>query len=257
MKVTYIHHSSFSVELQQTVLLFDYYKGELPEFPKEKPLIVFASHFHQDHYSPVIFELAERRDNIYYVLSKDIKKRSVPENVRFVKAGERFSLSLGSPAPFYQDPAEPVSQVPSVPAISEKSALTMEIETFLSTDEGVAFWITCEGKQIYHAGDLNNWWWEGEDKAWNHNMAANYRREIDKMAGRHADAAFVPLDPRLEQWFYLGMDEFMKKVNADNVFPMHFWNDYGIIEKMKQLPLSESYRERIVEIHREGEEFEL
>ncbi|MCQ4837997.1 hypothetical protein NE556_22750, partial [[Clostridium] symbiosum] len=32
----------------------------------------------------------------------------------------------------------------------------------------------CEGSTIYHAGDLNNWWWEGEDKAWNHNMAANY-----------------------------------------------------------------------------------
>lgn len=250
MKVTYIHHSSFSVELEQAVLLFDYYQGNLPEFPKDKTLVVFASHFHQDHYSPVIFELAKQRDNIYYVLSKDIKKRSVPENltekIRFVKAGEQLSLSLG-----------PASQVSAAPAGQEKSTMVMEIETFLSTDEGVAFWITCEGKQIYHAGDLNNWWWEGEDKAWNHNMAANYRREIDKMAGRHADAAFVPLDPRLEQWFYLGMDEFMKKVSADKVFPMHFWKDYSMIEKIKQLPLSESYRERIVEIHREGEEFEL
>lgn len=238
MKITYIHHSSFSVELEQAVLLFDYYQGELPEFPREKPLFVFASHFHQDHYSPVIFELAAQREAVYYVLSKDIKKRSVPEQwmdkVRFVKAGEHVTVEA-----------------------ADDGAPKLEIETFKSTDEGVAFWIRCEGKQIYHAGDLNNWWWEGEDKAWNHNMAANYRREMERMAGRHADAAFVPLDPRLERWFYLGMDEFMRNVHADKVFPMHFWKDYSIIEKMKQIPESEAYRERIVEIHREGEEFEL
>ena len=33
----------------------------------------------------------------------------------------------------------------------------------MTTDEGVAIWLSCEGKEIYHAGDLNNWWWEGED----------------------------------------------------------------------------------------------
>ena len=34
--------------------------------------------------------------------------------------------------------------------------------------------------------------------------AANYAHEMEKMEGRTVDAAFVPLDPRLEQWFYLG-----------------------------------------------------
>ena len=231
MKVTYIHHSSFSVELEKTVLLFDYFAGTLPEFPREKGLVVFASHFHGDHFSPVIFNLAKQREGVQFVLSDDIAKKKVPEQyldqVRFVKADQRFAL-------------EPSG---------------MEIETFRSTDEGVAFWITCEGKEIYHAGDLNNWWWEGEEKAWNHNMAACYKREMDKLAGRTADAAFVPLDPRLGQWFYLGMAQFMEKADARALFPMHFWEDYSVSEKMKEHPSSEGWRDRLRIISREGEEF--
>lgn len=233
MRVTYIHHSSFLVELERVVLMFDYYSGALPEMPQDKPLLVFASHFHADHYAPVIFTLSEKRDNVYYVLSKDIKKRDVPEalhdRVRFVGAGEKF--------------------------IMEPGAVT--VETFKSTDEGVAFWIGCEGRELYHAGDLNNWWWEGEDKAWNHNMETNYKHEIDKMSGREADVAFVPVDPRQGEQFYYGLDGFMKKISSKAVFPMHFWKDYSIIEKMKQHPCSEGYRKIIMDIHGEGEEFIL
>ena len=157
LKITYIHHSSFSVELENAVILFDYFKGTLPEFPAGKPLFIFASHFHADHYAPVIFQLGEKRENVFYILSKEIGKK-IPEEyrkrykdrIRLVKAGERFCLN-----------------------ISEESLI---VETFHSTDEGVAFWLSCEGKEIYHAGDLNNWWWEGEDMAWNRNMAASYKQ---------------------------------------------------------------------------------
>ena len=40
MKITYIHHSSFSVELDNAILLFDYFKGNLPSFDKNKKLLV-------------------------------------------------------------------------------------------------------------------------------------------------------------------------------------------------------------------------
>ena len=61
MKITYIHHSSFCVELENSILLFDYFKGELPEFNKDKKLYVFASHFHQDHFDKCIFEIAKQQ----------------------------------------------------------------------------------------------------------------------------------------------------------------------------------------------------
>ena len=50
MKITYIHHSAFLVETESAYLLFDYFQGKLPEFSEEKPLYVFASHRHPDHF---------------------------------------------------------------------------------------------------------------------------------------------------------------------------------------------------------------
>ena len=49
MTITYINHSGFFVELDTVCLLFDWWKGELPELP-DKPLLVFVSHRHADHF---------------------------------------------------------------------------------------------------------------------------------------------------------------------------------------------------------------
>lgn len=59
----------------------------------------------------------------------------------------------------------------------------MTVETLPSTDEGVAWFVTAEGKFIFHAGDLNWWHWEGEDKAWNANMAADFKRYTEPLGG--------------------------------------------------------------------------
>ena len=60
MKITYISHSGFSVELDHYVFLFDYYKGEIPKFDPKKTIVVFASHVHHDHFVKEIFDLRER-----------------------------------------------------------------------------------------------------------------------------------------------------------------------------------------------------
>ena len=45
MKVTYIYHSSFAVELEKSMLIFDYYgKGDLPERPAGKQVYFLNSH---------------------------------------------------------------------------------------------------------------------------------------------------------------------------------------------------------------------
>lgn len=48
------------------------------------------------------------------------------------------------------------------------------VEALPSTDEGVAFLVTAEGRTVFHAGDLNWWHWEGEDPVWNRNMEADF-----------------------------------------------------------------------------------
>lgn len=231
MKITYIHHSSFLAETENACLLFDYFQGTLPELPQEKTLYVFASHRHSDHFSKVIFDLAPAHEDIRFILSFDIWRKRVPEEVRertaFLQPGETFEDGK------------------------------LKAEAFRSTDEGVAFWCSVDGLEIYHAGDLNHWYWDGEEEAWNRSMTEAYRSEILKMKGRTADAAFLPLDPRLGEFFYLGIDDFMKTADAKKIFPMHFWGEYDVAARLKALPCSAPYRDRIVEIEREGQEFEL
>ena len=96
MKITYIHHSSFLVEMEQIALLFDYFEGEIPEIRQDQLLIVFASHRHGDHFSPGIFDLAENHPKIWFVLSDDIWRKRVPEEflcrTSFLGSGEEFSF---------------------------------------------------------------------------------------------------------------------------------------------------------------------
>ncbi len=238
MKVTYIHHSGFFVETESAGLLFDYFEGDLSaldDLSKEKPLYVFASHHHPDHFSPKIFQLAENRRNVWFVLSDDIFSKRLPDQVK----GQTLFTGPDQKVKVGEDGSE------------------ILVETFRSTDEGVAFWCTVDGKTIYHAGDLNHWYWEGEEEEWNRNMTAAYRTELKKMAGRKADAAFLPLDPRLGQWFWLGIDDFMKEADAGAIIPMHMWEDFDVARRLKDLPCSESYRDKIVEIGGRGQCFEV
>ena len=234
MKITYIHNSSFMAELEHTALLFDYFEGDIPEIPEDKPLFVFASHRHGDHFSRSIFDLSDGRRKVTYVLSDDIWRRQVPEELlgrtTFMGPGESGCLADGAGQP-------------------------LEIEAFKSTDEGVAFLIKAEGQVIYHAGDLNNWVWEGEPEKDNQRMSENYHKELAKLAGRHIDVAFMLIDPRQEKDFYLGMDDFMRMVGADVVFPMHFWGDFEAASRFKALPCAKSYGDRIHEIRKKGESF--
>ena len=226
MKITYIHHSSFLVELKQLSLLFDYFQGDV-KLPEGKPAVIFASHRHGDHFSPVIFDFAKECQDVYYVLSDDIWERRTPSGLRerilFAGPGQEFSL-------------------PWLSGIS--------VRTFKSTDEGVAFLIRSPEGVIYHAGDLNNWQWEGEPKDWNRNMEVNYRRQLEAMKNEKIDVAFVPLDPRQGKDFYRGMDDFMKMVGAARVFPMHCWDDFTVISRLKAMEESKDYRDRIMEIGR-------
>ena len=140
-------------------------------------------------------------------------------------------------------------------AEKDPEALALCVKAFKSTDEGVAFLLRTEGKTIYHAGDLNHWVWEGESEDYNRQMRESFRAELKKLAGTHIDLAFMLIDPRQEKDFYLGMDDFMRMVGADTVFPMHFWEDFEAAARFKALPCAAEYKDKIREIHRRGESF--
>ena len=78
MTLTYIFHSGFVLETEQSILVFDYWMDPCGVMDgvllSEKPLYVFSSHFHEDHFTKEIFEWKKQREGITYILSKDIYK---------------------------------------------------------------------------------------------------------------------------------------------------------------------------------------
>ena len=136
MKVTFIYHSAFLVELERCSLLFDWYGGDLPKIDRTKPLYVFASHHHGDHYSPEIFSRFGM-DNVWYILATCIR----------LSAKRKADLGIQEDHVF------------RMPARSSLALDGLHIKTYRSTDAGVAFLVEAEGKTLFHAGDLQWWHW--------------------------------------------------------------------------------------------------
>ena len=91
----------------------------------------------------------------------------------------------------------------------------------------------------------------------NGKMERDYRHQIRKLEGEHINVAFVVLDPRLGEYTDLGFSYFMKNVEADYVFPMHMWQDYSAIEKYKQKCDNHLYTDRIMDIEKENQVFDM
>ena len=205
MKVTYLDHSGILIEIKDRYCIFDYYKGELPPLDKEKDVIIFCSHSHNDHYNPLIFDLLNQRGIRYQaILANDISDENRLSKIKhsFVKPDDCYQFDGG-----------------------------IQVETLLSNDSGVAFIVSTDEGMIYHGGDLNDWYWEGEPEEENQELRTIYHTEIGKIKGRHFDVAFVPLDPRLEAHYADGLLYFLENVDCDAVFPIHYWGEPAVIQR--------------------------
>ena len=249
-KVYYLMHSSFLVELSDRYLLFDYFnkevvsetvefRGGLPQLDLEKQLYVFASHSHKDHWWLENLRLAQGRDNVHFILSKDIRLG------RNYLTRNGFDLSIKDKITF-------------VATLKKYHVDDMTIETLRSTDAGVAFVINVNGMNIYHAGDLNWWNAEGRGELYGEVYGREYKRALRPLLNRHFDLGFVVLDSRMgEDGYFLGMEYFVKNIECDHIFPMHMWGDYKWIERFKFRPDIAVLKDRIVDIDRENMIFEI
>jgi L-ascorbate metabolism protein UlaG (beta-lactamase superfamily) len=211
-EITYIFHDCFILKLSEKTLLFDYpadeyLNDEIRRLVQTKisgtDLYVFASHNHKDHFNREVAGLGSFAKNITYILSKDVLKRNR----------------------FYRESVQSYSIAPDqINFIHD-----MEIQSFLSNDEGVAFLITLEGFRIYFGGDLACWNWD-DLTAQEHRFLVDYFAEVLKKL-RHdpIQIAFSNTDPRLPNWS--GAAQFITTVSPKFFVPMHTFGDLGSIEK--------------------------
>ncbi len=249
LKVTFVHHSCFVVETDHHILVFDYFPkeavkecnftGEMPKLPSDKPIYVFASHKHRDHFSLEVLRWAFEYENITYIFSKDIR------------LGRNYLLRNGL------NPSIK-SRIKFVTAINSYEVGDIKVETLKSTDEGVAFLVEVDGLRIYHAGDLHWWNWGERGEIYCEAIGTAYKREIRRIGERHVDLAFVVLDPRMQEDGYaLGLEYFLNHVSCDLVFPMHLWQQFDLIQTFKRRPQIANFKDKIVDIDRENLIFQI
>ena len=235
IQVTFLCHSAFLVETDSALLLFDWQNGVLPPLPAGKPLVVFASHRHEDHFNPRIVSLDDGSRPICFLLGKDI--RLTPRSC------EKWNLT-----------SETASKCQCLGGgETTRPFPNLLVETLPSTDEGVAFVVTVDGVTLYHAGDLNWWHWEGEDLAWNRNMEVNFKRFLEPLRGRTLDLAMVPLDPRQESAAGWDLKYLLELANVRHVLPMHQWGDFALTRRfLAEFP---AFSHQVIPVEREGQRF--
>ena len=249
MKVVFIHHSCFLVEVDEKVLIFDWFAGDrangyhfggvLPEYEPDTPLYIFASHKHADHFDMDVLRLVDKYSNIHFILSKDCKMSSnflkkhgidpaIAEKITYVTACEKYEISGG-----------------------------ICVETLRSTDVGVAFYVKVSDICFFHAGDLNDWSFEGEDELFCQKMRRAFREEIKCLADKPIDIAFVPMDPRLGSNQWNAVDFVLEQTGVKHLFPMHMWQDYSSIEGYIRQQKNPELAAKVVPITHENQEFDF
>lgn len=208
MKVFYLHHSGFLVDLENYIFIFD----DITDIPDnllgaKKPTFFLVSHAHGDHYSSNIWNY--KNSNTVYILSSDIRRAQDSEVIK-MNPGEQLQFD------------------------------NVKITTFGSTDQGVSYLVETPNETIFFSGDLNWWAWDPKTRPHIDPKAEedDYKTEISKLKsylnGKKIDLAFVPVDPRLDlkDGEVKAALYFIDELHPEKLVPMHFWGDHKAIDRL-------------------------
>ena len=206
MRIFYLHHSAVAVVLNKALLIFDYYihrpdkgmdQGSVSdqEIREADRVYVFVSHSHSDHYNPRVFEWAKINPNTTYILDATVTDTPKQGTTVVMNPGKMYSDGY------------------------------IYVREFGSTDIGGSFYVECEGVNLFHAGDFNNWHWKDDGNVqYTQDMQRYFERELEFLWEHvdHIDFAFFPLDKRMGSDFDAGADRFIEKMTPQVFIPLHF-----------------------------------
>lgn len=226
MKIIHIFHSGFVIRLDDNILVFDCLEPSTSQyFSIEDNVYAFSSHSHLDHFSTCIFDWEKINPRIQYFLGHDIVVRNPKPNYNFMDKYQALRIN------------------------------NLEIKSFGSTDKGISFLVNVNDINIFHAGDLNWWHWKNDSIQDQRKEEKDFKFEINKLIEEEIDIAFVPVDPRLEDYYYLAAEYIAEKIKPKILVPMHFGDDFNIIGKIKNK--LGYYDTKVLEIKEKGQEFNI
>lgn len=242
MTVTYIYHSCYLLEFSDFSIIFDFYQDVRKEndqfwvkdylLSKPQDLYVFCTHSHADHFNPEMLTWKEKKENIKYIFSKELRDADVVnqnnEEFIFLDKGDVFEDSH------------------------------LKAKAFGSTDIGGSFLLTINGKMFFHAGDLNNWHWNEEvPKIEASGYENNYLCELELVAEslEHLFLAMFPVDPRLGKDYMKGAEQFVRRVSTDYFLPMHFGENYDKANAFEKFARQQNCN--YLKVTQKGESFKI
>lgn len=220
IQLTYLFHSGFVLETDRCILVFDYWldpSGAMRRILRPnhaKPVYVFVSHYHEDHFSRSIFGWKKRCPSLRftYLLSKDIlqhRKAEAGAADAWLAKGDRW----------HDD--------------------NLRVTAAGSNDSGVSWIVEVDGRRIFHAGDLCNWYArflqdDGPGKTICSEESGMYirpveeeKRFLDELQGIREtaasfDVAMFPVDGRIGNGYTRGARQFIDRFKVGLFVPMHF-----------------------------------
>lgn len=198
MKLTYLAHSGFTVETASKILVFDYYqddKGIVAKYATgTKPLWIFVTHWHGDHFNR---HIADFNNVAQFIVNNDVALRNVPaEKLHVMHVYDTITID------------------------------DVTVTQYGSTDEGGSFLVQTDDSTIFHAGDLNWWHWLGDTDENNADAKRMFDAEMARLKGLSFDVVFFPVDARLEaarEWGVVAFLDYVKVTKC--LVPMHYFGE--------------------------------
>lgn len=238
--LTYIHHDCFLLETPECGIVFDFWKepeaGDLLRRLKRisagRPVYVFVSHHHKDHFTPEIFEWAAEIPSIHYIVSNDVRKLYK----RYFSADSRY--------------VGPRRVEPEMVTVAREGDILQfpgaDFHIFGSTDIGNSVVVVSGRKRYFHAGDLNAWIWKDESTEQEIAEAlAAFRKKVTPIAEQfpRIDVAMFPVDSRIGSDWWEGAREFVRMVDVGIFVPMHFELDDTLDKLLERHADAEAFKE--------------
>ena len=214
MKVTHLYHSGFLVELEHTLLLFDWYKGQLPRWTPKTAVRVRLARSPRP-LRPRHLEAVQRASG-----------RSLHPAQKVLIHHGAVLLRVGS------------HETHLLEGLSIQNPSFHRYRLCLCGGSRGPAVLSCGRSELVALGR--------REPGLQRLAGQSLSRRAGRIAGARFDCAFLPLDPPAGGGGPLGLCRFLKSCPTAHAFPMHYWGDRAAMLASLPLPQLAPFAGQIV-----------